>query len=147
MKEKHLTEIRAFNRFYTSMIGLLNKYILDSRYALPEVRILYELYYHKSLTARDLTTILSIDKGYLSRILLQFEKKKLVSRKRSIEDGRSTYLSLTNTGKSEFEILNKASDKELIIMLDTLTEKECNRLVRNMAEIKTILSKTNQYKY
>jgi len=147
MKEKHLAEIRAFNRFYTSMIGLLNKYILDSRYALPEVRILYELYHHKSLTARDLTTILSIDKGYLSRILLQFEKKKLVSRKRSIEDGRSTYLSLTNTGKSEFEILNKASDKELIIMLDTLTEKECNRLVRNMAEIKTILSKTNQYKY
>lgn len=147
MKEKHLAEIRAFNRFYTSMIGLLNKYILDSRYALSEVRILYELYHHKSLTARDLTTSLGIDKGYLSRILLQFENKKLVSRKRSSEDGRSTYLSLTKTGKSEFEILNKASNKELIIMIEALTEKECNKLVHNMAEIKTILSKTNQSKY
>jgi DNA-binding MarR family transcriptional regulator len=120
----------------------LNRYILDSRFALPEVRILYELYHHKSLTARDLTTTLTIDKGYLSRILLQFEKKKLVSRKRSTEDGRSTYLSLTKTGKSEFEILNKATNNELMTMLEVLTEKECNKLVHCMAEIKTILSKT-----
>ena len=43
MKADHIANIRAFNRFYTRVLGLLDKYILNSQYTLPEVRILYEL--------------------------------------------------------------------------------------------------------
>ena len=142
MKEKHVSAIRAFNRFYTGIIGLLDQHILNSRYSLPEVRILYELYHHEGLTAKDIMTSLSIDKGYLSRILRQFEKKKLISKKRSGEDGRATHLSLSKAGRSEFEVLNEASNKQLRQILENVTEAECDKLVRNMSEIKTILTKS-----
>lgn len=145
MKEKHIAELRAFNRFYTSFIGLLDQHILNSPYALPEVRILYELYHHENLTASDILVSLRMDKGYLSRILRQFEKQKLISKKRSGEDRRSTFLSLTNTGRIEFMALDDASNKQVRKMLEVLKDKECDKLVRSMSEIKTMLAKTYQH--
>ena len=81
MKADHIANIRAFNRFYTRVLGLLDKYILNSQYTLPEVRILYELATHENLTASDLIETLHIDKGYLSRIILDLRLKKLVKAK------------------------------------------------------------------
>ena len=40
-KQRTIEEIRAFNRYYTGLIGLLNDHLLDSEYSLAEVRILY----------------------------------------------------------------------------------------------------------
>jgi len=144
MKRKHITDIRAFNRFYTSIIGLLDQHILESRYSLPEVRILFELYHSENLTASDIVASLRIDKGYLSRMLLQFQKKKLVTRKWSANDGRAAYLSLTDKGKKEFETLNEASNKQIKKILETLTDRDCNKLVSHMTGIMTILSKQNE---
>ena len=141
MKAEHIAGIRSFNRFYTGVLGLLDKYILNSRYTLSEVRILYELATHQNLTASDLIETLQIDKGYLSRIILDLRLKKLVQSRRSEEDGRSLALSLTKLGYKEFKLLNKASDLQLASILEKLTNTECNKLVRNMNEIKVILSK------
>ena len=141
MKAGHVANIRAFNRFYTRVLGLLDKYILNSRYTLPEVRILYELANHENLTASDLIETLQIDKGYLSRIILDLRLQKLVQSKRSDTDGRSMVLSLTNLGRKEFKILNKSSDLQLASILENLTNKECDKLVQNMKEIAAILSK------
>ena len=38
-----ITEIRAFTRFYTGVIGLLDRHILDSGYSLTEARVLLEI--------------------------------------------------------------------------------------------------------
>ena len=110
MKADHVANIRAFNRFYTRVLGLLDKHILNSRYTLPEVRILYELATHENLTASNLIETLHIDKGYLSRIILDLRTKKLVQSKRSDRDARSLVLSLTKIGQREFTFLNKSSD-------------------------------------
>ena len=142
MKRKLIADVRAFNRFYTPVIGLLDQHILESNYSLPEVRILYELYHSDNLMANDIIASLQIDKGYLSRILQQFQKKKLVSKKWSVKDGRAAHLSLTEKGRKEFEVLNESSDRQIRRMLEMLTEEECNRLVNNMMDIQTILSKT-----
>lgn len=144
MHEKNITEIRAFNRFYTNILGLLDQHVLDSRFSLPEARILYELYHTENLTASDVMESLQIDKGYLSRLLRQFEKQKLISKKRSGEDARSTFISLTKAGRNEFAILNEASNKQLKEILDVLTASECEKLVRHMSEIKKILSRAQQ---
>jgi DNA-binding MarR family transcriptional regulator len=142
MKVDHIANIRSFNRFYTGVLGLLDKYILNSRYTLPEVRILYELATRESLTATNLIETLQIDKGYLSRIILDLRIKKLVQSRRSEKDGRSLELSLTKLGRKEFKVLNKASDLQLTSILEKLTKAECNKLVRNMDEIMIILSRT-----
>lgn len=144
MKDKTISEIRAFNRFYTRIIGLLDQHVLNSKYSLPEVRVLYEIYHHDNLTARDIMASLNIDKGYLSRMLRHFEKAKLVSKKRSGEDGRATYLSLTRSGQAEFKVLNQASDRQLNEILEGLTTNDCDKLVRCMSEIKKILSKADE---
>lgn len=142
MKADHIANIRAFNRFYTRVLGLLDKYILNSQYTLPEVRILYELATHKNFTASDLIGSLHIDKGYLSRLLMDLRLKKLVHSKRSDQDARSLVLSLTRLGRREFNTLNKSSDLQLASILQKLTNAECDKLVRNMNEIVAVLSKT-----
>ena len=142
MKADHIANIRAFNRFYTRVLGLLDKYILNSQYTLPEVRILYELATHDNLTASGLIETLHIDKGYLSRIILDLRLKKLIQSKRSDQDARSLVLSLTKLGRREFKILNKSSDLQLTSILEKLTNAECDKLVRNMNEIVAFLAKS-----
>jgi len=92
---QYVKDIRTFNRFYTHIIGLIDQHILNSRYSLPEVRIMYEMYYNSAATANEIISLIHIDKGYLSRILLKFEKVKLISKKKSTTDARSVMLTLT----------------------------------------------------
>ncbi|HEX8060550.1 MAG TPA: MarR family winged helix-turn-helix transcriptional regulator [Cyclobacteriaceae bacterium] len=141
MNGKSIKEFRAFNRFYTSVVGLLESHFLNSRYSLVEVRIMYEIYYGKDITASDLIRILSIDKGYLSRIIRQFEKKKLIRRERSSEDTRVIFLTLTIEGRKEFTLLDKAQDDQVRSVLTGIPGKELNRLLANMSEIKRILTR------
>ncbi len=144
MKTSHIQPIRSFNRFYTGILGLLDRYILTNHYNLPEARVLYELYHRDDLTARDLISLLQIDKGYLSRILRHFGKIKLIRKKRSPADGRAAYLELTATGRKEFELLDKASNEQLKNLLSGLSDKECESLVHHMTEIRTILLKAQK---
>lgn len=142
MDKKKVDEIRSFNRFYTNIIGLLDQYLLHSGYTLPEARVLYEISHREGIQAAEVIAILDMDKGYLSRILLRFEKQKLIAKRRSADDGRSMHIFLTPKGKSEFETLNKASHEQITQMLSGLTGEHCDKLLYHMAEIKKILLKT-----
>jgi DNA-binding MarR family transcriptional regulator len=140
MKPKLVEEIRAFNRFYTQIIGLVNDHILNSEYSLPEARLLFELAHRPGLTASDLIGILDIDKGYLSRILRRFEEKKLVGKVVSAADRRVVTLTLTAKGKKEFEMLDRASDEQVEHAFRNLTEKDGHALVEMMIEIRRIIT-------
>jgi DNA-binding MarR family transcriptional regulator len=142
MKPQAIKKVRAFNRFYTNIIGLLDKHILDSKYSLPEVRILFELYHHAGLSASEITALLAIDKGYLSRILKRFEKDKLIHKTTVSADKRSALLELTTKGKKEFELLNIASDKQIAKAFENLTEDECDQLVQKMDDIQQLINKS-----
>ena len=140
MKQSITQEIRAFNRFYTNIIGLLDKHILNSNYSLPEVRIMYELYHHSELTASGIIDLIDIDKGYLSRILRSFEKNKIIQKVVSDSDKRSTTIKLTAKGKKEFEVLDNASNKQIEKVFEGLTENECLELIQKMNRIQQILN-------
>lgn len=140
MNSKPIEEFRSFNRFYTAVIGLLDNHILNSDYTLVEARIMYELYHGKNQTASDLIHSLSIDKGYLSRVLRQFEKRKFINRQRSAEDTRVIFLNLTAEGKKEFQQLDKASNDQVKSILKEIPEKDLAVLLDSMTEIKRILT-------
>ena len=144
MKDKYIDEMRAFSRFYTNILGLLNTHILDSRFSLAEVRILYELFHHKYYTSKELIDSLQMDKGQLSRMLLKFEDQNLVVRIRSKTDKRSVLLSLTKKGMKEFETLNNTSNDQVMHLLMRLEEKNLSELVHHMKEIQKILSVINK---
>jgi len=139
MKRTNIEEIRAFNRWYTGVIGLLDDVILESSFSLPEARILYELYHREGIQAGEITALLGIDKGYLSRILDQFGKKGLIARKRSTEDGRVQHIFLTAKGRAAFEVLNQASITQVEGLLAPLAAADREKLVQHMNEIKRII--------
>jgi len=140
MKQRVVDEVRAFSRFYTEVIGLLDRYILNSAFSLPEARIMYELYHRDGVQAGEITTLLGLDKGYLSRMLDQFARKGFITRRRSAEDGRAQHIFLTVKGKEAFEGLNKASDRQVKEILRQVPEEEGDRLVHHMNEIKKIMT-------
>ena len=84
---QRVAAVRRFNRFYTRQIGVLRKNYLDSPYSLGEMRVLYELAQTDKLggarTASDIGRALDLDAGYLSRVLRNFEKRGLITRKTS----------------------------------------------------------------
>jgi len=139
MLQRTVEEVRAFNRFYTGVTGLLDRHILDSPYSLPEARVLYELYHGEGLLAGEIAAELGIDKGYLSRMLDRFVRSKLVVRRPSVEDGRSMNISLTAKGRAAFETLNQASDEQVRVILESLPEGAEERLLYHMGEIRKIL--------
>ncbi len=140
MTTQYIESIRSFNRFYTDIIGLLDRYILNSKYSLPEVRILFELYHQPGSTAKKIMDSFHIDKGYLSRILVKFRKTKLIVTKTAATDGRSVLLELTGKGKQEFEKLNNASNNHVRSLLTGLSTDSCDELINHMNGIKRILS-------
>jgi DNA-binding MarR family transcriptional regulator/GNAT superfamily N-acetyltransferase len=98
----HIDRIRAFNRFYTRQIGLLEKSYLDSGMTLTEVRVLYELANHPDQTGRGLAQGLGLDEGYLSRVLKRFGEKGWIRRRIDPGDRRVAWLALTEAGAAAF---------------------------------------------
>jgi DNA-binding MarR family transcriptional regulator len=142
MTEKDIQRIRDFNRFYTNIIGLVDNHILKSPYSLPEARVLYELYHHQPCTASTIMASINMDKSYLSRLLKSFEKKGLLARKQSKEDGRASILVLTTKGNQEFENINKASAYQIKQLLSSLSQEEVKEAIQHMEQLKKILSKS-----
>ncbi|MDJ1494771.1 MarR family winged helix-turn-helix transcriptional regulator [Cytophagaceae bacterium DM2B3-1] len=142
MKDKQhiIDDIRAFNRYYTGLLGLLNNHLLDSDYSLAEARILYEIHSLQPVSASQIMSNIVIDKGYLSRVLKQFEKSGLISKQVSSEDARITLVSLTATGLTLFNKLNAASEQQIATLLNKLSSKEQQQLVGHMQAIRTLLS-------
>jgi len=139
MNTEYIAGLRLFNRFYTSVIGLLDKQYLNSEFSLTEVRILYELAHHpEGMTAKDLTQLLGLDKGYLSRMLQVFERKELVIRKQSDTDKRTFFLYLSPEGNKVFAGLNDASQQHAADLLSSMGEDEAAKLIGHMDAIRNI---------
>src|SRR5580698_10364563 len=134
-----IRKVRAFNRYYTDLIGLLDKHLLNSAYSLAEARILYEVHAAGSIRASHIMQVMHIDRGYLSRLLQQLEKNKLITRHPSTEDARAFMITLTPKGTKEFQQLNKASDDQIGQLITSLSEPKQQELVAHMQAIMEIL--------
>ena len=141
MKESHVAEMRAFNRFYTALVGVLNRKFLNGKLSLPETRVLHAIHIQEGITANEIVPLLHIDKSYLSKILIRFEKMKFLSKKVSASDGRAYELRLTAAGRKEFEACDRKSDEFVRQMLVQLPEGEREELVACMRRVTEILGK------
>jgi DNA-binding MarR family transcriptional regulator/GNAT superfamily N-acetyltransferase len=133
--ERDVAAVRRFNRFYTQKIGVLQEGFLNSRFTLAEGRVLYELAHRDRPTATEIGRELGLDAGYLSRILASFEKKRLLKRTPSPEDGRRYHLTLTGKGRTAFAPLDETSRAEVAALLQPLPETRRHRVVEAMDTI------------
>ncbi len=127
-----IAAIRSFNRFYTNVLGLLERHILDSPYSLTEVRILLEIDRMKDCMANLLMEKLNIDRGYMSRILKRFETDGLICKEKSATDGRAFILYLTPAGKERLGVLEDRSSNQIQQLIKHLPETEQIKLVKSM---------------
>lgn len=136
-------EVRAFNRFYTSHLDILNQSYLNSSYTLTEVRIIYEISEYQTITAQKICEILNLDKGYLSRILKRFLKDQLIEKISSLKDRRAFNIKLTFLGNKLLEQLNTIAEKQTAEKVDKLSIAEKAKLTESMNNIKMILGKNS----
>ncbi|MFG1671359.1 GNAT family N-acetyltransferase [Streptomyces sp. Y7] len=134
-------DIRAFNRFYTNVIGALDySRHLYAPYTLTESRVLYELAHSPRTDAADLRTELSLDAGYLSRILNKFEQDGLIERTASRQDPRRRRVTLTAHGRETGKLLEERANESVGSLLSTVPAAERPRLAEAMTTVRTILS-------
>ena len=131
--------VRAFNRRYTRLIGVLHEHLVETDFSLTEARILFELAHSESLDTVDLRQGLDLDPGYVSRILTRFEDAGLVERRRSDADARRQQVRLTERGHATFAELDDRSDRAVADLLGNHSETDRTRLVEAMLTIERIL--------
>ncbi|MEV6051257.1 bifunctional helix-turn-helix transcriptional regulator/GNAT family N-acetyltransferase [Streptomyces sp. NPDC052107] len=133
-------DVRAFNRFYTGVIGALDYgRHLYAPYTLTESRVLYELAQVPHLDAVDLRTLLGLDAGYLSRILNKFEDAGLIERAPSQSDPRRRRVRLTAQGREAAALLDERARETVGAMLHTVAPADRPRLAQAMRTIQEVL--------
>jgi DNA-binding MarR family transcriptional regulator/GNAT superfamily N-acetyltransferase len=134
-----VSEIRAFNRFYTNVIGLLRGGHLDTPYSLTEARVLFELAHTGPAEVAALRRTLDIDAGYLSRLLARFDGEGLAVRERSASDGRRQVIRLTEAGRAAFAELDARQSEQTAGLLAGVDEAGRERLLAAMRVIREVL--------
>src|SRR6478672_9053008 len=111
--DDQVSAVRAFNRFYTSKLGVLDQQLLKSPFSLSEARVLYELANREHAAAKEIGIELRLDPGYLSRIIQNFDDSGLITRKPLASDRRQYRLGLTAKGRQAFARLDRSSHDDV----------------------------------
>jgi DNA-binding MarR family transcriptional regulator/GNAT superfamily N-acetyltransferase len=132
-----VTQVRAFNRFYTNVIGALHGMYLDTPHTLTESRLLYEIARQGTAEVSWLRQALDIDAGYLSRVLARFESDGLVTRHRSAADARRQEIRATDAGRAAVAELDERAAVQVAALLGGTDH---GRLLDAMRVITEVLS-------
>jgi DNA-binding MarR family transcriptional regulator/N-acetylglutamate synthase-like GNAT family acetyltransferase len=137
--DSQISAVRAFNRFYTRKLGVLDQQLLKSPFSLSEARVLYEIANRQDPAAKEIGIELGLDPGYLSRIIQNFDDRGLITRKPLASDRRQHQLSLTAKGRQAFDKLNRSSQDDVTALLAALPDGGRERLIGAMAVIENLL--------
>ncbi|MBV9595297.1 MAG: bifunctional helix-turn-helix transcriptional regulator/GNAT family N-acetyltransferase [Chloroflexi bacterium] len=133
-----LGRVRAFNRTVAERIGALDDSFLARGRPMGESRVLWEIG-PDGIEVRGLRARLSLDSGYLSRVLRSLEGQGLVVVEASADDGRVRSVQLTSSGRAEREELDRRSDAVASSFLEPLTPEQRFSLVAAMTRVERLL--------
>lgn len=134
MDETQIRQVRSFNRVVTRRIGALGDDYLGRGRPLAESRVLFEIG-REGADVRDLRARLSLDSGYLSRLLRSLEAQALVTSQRAPDDGRARRMTLTRKGVREVDALDRRSQDLASSLLAPLGATQRARMIAAMAEV------------
>lgn len=128
---------RAFNRVVTERVGALQDEYFARGRPLGASRLLWEI---GATDARSLRSRLSLDSGYLSRLLRLLESERLVTVSPSKGDARVRTVELTPSGRREHQRLDRASDDLASSLLEPLDPGQRQRLIEAMETVRALLT-------
>ena len=134
-----ISDIRAFTRFYTPLIGALDAGHLKTPYSLAEARVIYELARRGRASPGELSTALQIDPGYLTRIHWRLSDLGLTATLPNEKDRRSNIVTLTAGGEAAFETLDSATDDLVAGLIAPLDAGKKRELADAMRTIRRVL--------
>lgn len=123
-----IADIRQFNRFYTNILGVLDKHILDTGYSFTEARVILEIGLMEQCIANNLVDKLEIDRSYMSRIINKLSKDGLVMKENSTLDNRTSLIQLTPEGMTLFNQLNEKSDEQIVRLFQGLSQNDIKEI-------------------
>ncbi|WP_426250065.1 MarR family winged helix-turn-helix transcriptional regulator [Paenibacillus pabuli] len=136
-----LTEMRGFNRFYTNILGVLDKHILGTGYSFAEARVIIEIGIQGESIANNLVDTLTIDRSYMSRIVSKLTREGLLMKVDSAADSRVSLIRLTEKGQELYSELNERSDQQIVKLMQGLDEEEIREVYASMMNIQDKLNK------
>lgn len=133
-------DIRSFNRFYVQMLGVFGNRYLGSGHNSTEIRIIGEIGRKSGITAREISSKLGLDKGYMSRTVKKLIADGLIERSASEQDGRAMELYLTDAGAQLKAVMDAQEDQRIERQIGRLTEGQRRDLMVSMRTIQRLLS-------
>ncbi len=131
--------LRAFNRRWTRVLGLLDNGLLDTDHSLPEARVIYELAQRAQWERGALRELLDIDASFLTRILRGLEQRGLVESQPSPRDGRRRTIALTASGRAAFAELDGRSTQQATAIVASMTPVQQRSFIEAMTTITALL--------
>jgi DNA-binding MarR family transcriptional regulator/GNAT superfamily N-acetyltransferase len=138
MSDEQIRQVRTFNRAVTQRVGALDDDYLGRGRPLAESRLLFEIG-ENGADLRDLRASLSLDSGYLSRLLRSLEAAGFVASRRATGDARVRRVTLTRKGLAEWKILDRRSQDFARSLLAPLGAPQRQRLLAAMAEVERFM--------
>ncbi|MCB8876472.1 bifunctional helix-turn-helix transcriptional regulator/GNAT family N-acetyltransferase [Acidisoma silvae] len=140
--ENATARLRRFNRFFTHYVGALDPKFLGTDMSLAEARLLFEIAQRDRPLAADLQTALSMDGGFVSRVLSRFEARGWIERLRGAEDARQRPIALTEDGRQVAAELDRRQQEVVEASLDRLNDGQRVQLVQALTTLQSLLDPT-----
>lgn len=133
---KDLKSMIILFKTYQSLVEFTKQDIQTSGFDLNEFSVFEVIYHYKEITVQDIKDKILVANSSLTYILDKLQKKDLINRKKCTNDGRVTYISLTDKGLSKaLEIFPKHYGhlKEIFNVLAVEEQEQLNILLKKVS--------------
>ncbi len=110
-----------------------------------EWRLLALLKVEANITANRICQVIGIDKGAVSRALQLLKKRGCVSFVKDANDGRSTLITLTQSGENLHDKILKIALEREALLLGDLSAKELKSLINLLQKLNSRVSLVNAF--
>jgi GNAT superfamily N-acetyltransferase/DNA-binding MarR family transcriptional regulator len=137
--DPEIADVRAFNRFYTRIIGALDGGHLATKFSLPEARLIYEVAMRQVARAADVARAMGVDPAYVSRLVNRLKDEGVLVLTPNDRDKRQTDIALSAKGRKAFAKLDAATNDKFAALLSTLDPLRRQALVGAMTSLRSLL--------
>lgn len=142
-RDTTILSLRDVSRRLVRELGFMRSTLANSDLAPSAVHAVLEIGMKPGITARDLATILRLDKSNTSRQIARLEAAGFVERRVSSDDARSSELYLSAEGKSLRARIDQFATSQVSNALRHMTPADQQALLRSLALYANALAQDN----
>lgn len=145
-RDELILQLREFSRKLVRELGFMRGNLADSDLAPSAVHAIIEIGHTPGMQARDLATLLRLDKSNTSRQLARLEEMGLLTRKADQDDARAARLYLTAAGRRLGKKIDEFATDQVSHALRRLLPADQQTLVRALSMYADALARDNDRK-